>query len=86
VAILRDGELLLLEGHALKRLKQRKHLYLECGPLPEIDLISLVQKAWDNCADGIRMGRGYLMIKEVGVGEVAITTYTPSPRRDQVVI
>ena len=81
---LRDGELVEVTSHALERLAERKHMYV--NGLQQLDLIALVQKAWDNCADGARLGDGFLMIHEIGEGRVQVRTFTPSLRRGEVAV
>lgn len=83
---LRDGERVEITAHAFKRLTDRKHLYIGCGPLPKIDVLSLVQKAWDNCADGARLGSGFLMIHEIAEGIVQVRTFTPSLRKGEIAV
>lgn len=79
---LRDGEMVIVSSHALLRLAERKHLYMTSDR--KVSILELVQRAWDAAADAARLGAGFLIIKETGLNEVTVVTFTPSLRLGEV--
>jgi len=80
---LKDGTRVIVSSHALQRLAERKHLYIQ--GLRKYDLLDLVQRGWDAAADAVKFGNGYLIIEETAANEVTVVTYSPSVRKDDIV-